>query len=449
MIYLSDFRPKSFEYNGMPLDITSDGIVYSSDEIVPANTAYNSGNRRTLISITSTFDIVSGNIENLIDGGTTFVTLNALDNTPDGNFVYFTFASAQEFDRIKLTSKNWQYTPVINFYCSENNIDWIIFATTRLENTETISDIKVSLPTGDFKYFKFGSLSEDTYDKGDISKLEFNIIDKKILTPIIPKVDSTGTFDFENTTMENTDSSGNPSVVFNMKNNPSPHPSEYKMITMTGPRLSNGLSIPSNTQFHGYLGTDKAIFCSDYIYAKTFIQTDSGLIKFKDSKANEWRDLSYLGEGATIDSKTYPAGLFVENSNGAFEAIITSSNISAATSSVSIDDTTPSTTTVYSSDKTQTELDAKVDSSRVLTDVPSGAVFTDTITVIDDTTPSTTTVYSSDKTQTLYNETQVRSGTTPDRPTGVVIGTMYFDTDLNMPIWWNGTDWVDATGTVK
>jgi len=403
MIYLSDFRPKSFEYNGMPLDITSDGIVYSSDEIVPANTAYNSGDRRTLINVTSTFDIVSGNIENLIDGSTAFVTLNALDNTPDGNFVYFTFASAQEFNRIKLTSKNWQYTPVINFYCSENNIDWIIFATTRLENTETISNIKVSLPIGDFKYFKFGSLSEDTYDKGDISKLEFNIVDKKILTPIIPNMDSTGTFDFENTTLEHTDSDGNPSVVFNMKHNPSPHPSEYKMVTMTGPRLSNGVSIPSNTQFHGYIGTDNAIFCSDYIYAKTFIQTDSGLIKFKDSKVNEWRDLTYLGEGATIDSKTYPAGLFVENGDGVIEAIITSSNISTVTSSVSIDDETPSTTTVYSSNKVQN----------------------------------------------LYNETQVRSGNSLDRPSGIVIGTMYFDTDLNIPIWWNGTDWVDATGTTQ
>lgn len=28
------------------------------------------------------------------------------------------------------------------------------------------------------------------------------------------------------------------------------------------------------------------------------------------------------------------------------------------------------------------------------------------------------------------------------------IGYMYFDTTLNKPIWWNGTNWVDATGTI-
>lgn len=37
-------------------------------------------------------------------------------------------------------------------------------------------------------------------------------------------------------------------------------------------------------------------------------------------------------------------------------------------------------------------------------------------------------------------------GTTIERPTGVVIGYVYFDTDLNKPIWWNGKIWVDATG---
>jgi hypothetical protein len=44
------------------------------------------------------------------------------------------------------------------------------------------------------------------------------------------------------------------------------------------------------------------------------------------------------------------------------------------------------------------------------------------------------------------------SGITADRPidTGnpqLQIGQYYFDTDLGKPIWWNGTIWVDATGT--
>ena len=29
-----------------------------------------------------------------------------------------------------------------------------------------------------------------------------------------------------------------------------------------------------------------------------------------------------------------------------------------------------------------------------------------------------------------------------------VLGMMYFDTDEGKPIWYDGTDWVDATGTI-
>ena len=39
-------------------------------------------------------------------------------------------------------------------------------------------------------------------------------------------------------------------------------------------------------------------------------------------------------------------------------------------------------------------------------------------------------------------------GTTAERPTVIgVNNTPYFDTDLNKPIWFNGTEWVDGTGT--
>lgn len=44
-----------------------------------------------------------------------------------------------------------------------------------------------------------------------------------------------------------------------------------------------------------------------------------------------------------------------------------------------------------------------------------------------------------------------RSGSTVSRPTSTApamwVGRPYFDTDLNYPIWWDGTQWVDATGT--
>lgn len=45
-----------------------------------------------------------------------------------------------------------------------------------------------------------------------------------------------------------------------------------------------------------------------------------------------------------------------------------------------------------------------------------------------------------------------KSGASTNRPTGLTndwqsIGTMFFDTTLGKPIWWNGTNWVDATGS--
>ena len=46
-----------------------------------------------------------------------------------------------------------------------------------------------------------------------------------------------------------------------------------------------------------------------------------------------------------------------------------------------------------------------------------------------------------------YHEIQQVSsyGITANRPSNVSIGFQYFDTDLNRPIWWNGTEWVGAT----
>ena len=38
-------------------------------------------------------------------------------------------------------------------------------------------------------------------------------------------------------------------------------------------------------------------------------------------------------------------------------------------------------------------------------------------------------------------------GTTADRPTKrLFIGKTYFDTTLGIPVWYDGTNWVDATG---
>lgn len=39
------------------------------------------------------------------------------------------------------------------------------------------------------------------------------------------------------------------------------------------------------------------------------------------------------------------------------------------------------------------------------------------------------------------------SGPTADRPiTNLAIGQQFFDTTLGIPIWYDGTNWVDATG---
>ena len=40
-------------------------------------------------------------------------------------------------------------------------------------------------------------------------------------------------------------------------------------------------------------------------------------------------------------------------------------------------------------------------------------------------------------------------GATADRPTqNLQIGHQYFDTTLGYPVWYDGTDWVDASGPV-
>ncbi len=44
----------------------------------------------------------------------------------------------------------------------------------------------------------------------------------------------------------------------------------------------------------------------------------------------------------------------------------------------------------------------------------------------------------------VYND---KRGDTSERPTSPTTGFDYFDTDLNRPIWYNGSAWVDATGT--
>ena len=39
-------------------------------------------------------------------------------------------------------------------------------------------------------------------------------------------------------------------------------------------------------------------------------------------------------------------------------------------------------------------------------------------------------------------------GPSSSRPTSSATGGRYFDTSLGYPIWWNGSTWVNALGTV-
>ena len=44
------------------------------------------------------------------------------------------------------------------------------------------------------------------------------------------------------------------------------------------------------------------------------------------------------------------------------------------------------------------------------------------------------------------DENLQESGLTSNRPVNILAGFLYFDTNLNKPIWWTGKKWVDATG---
>jgi len=49
-MFLKDFRPVSFEYNGKPLSMVNGGIVVDTNTVLPANTVYSKGDRREFIN---------------------------------------------------------------------------------------------------------------------------------------------------------------------------------------------------------------------------------------------------------------------------------------------------------------------------------------------------------------------------------------------------------------
>lgn len=53
-----------------------------------------------------------------------------------------------------------------------------------------------------------------------------------------------------------------------------------------------------------------------------------------------------------------------------------------------------------------------------------------------------------DSLQVVNRKYVTLNGATASRPTSSVLGQFYFDTTLGIPVWWNGTAFVDATGGV-
>ncbi|MEE8308044.1 MAG: hypothetical protein V3R81_12315, partial [Gammaproteobacteria bacterium] len=51
------------------------------------------------------------------------------------------------------------------------------------------------------------------------------------------------------------------------------------------------------------------------------------------------------------------------------------------------------------------------------------------------------------KTSAQINSMPVDSDITANRPVGPALGRRFFDTTLGIPIWFDGTNWVDATGS--
>ena len=52
-----------------------------------------------------------------------------------------------------------------------------------------------------------------------------------------------------------------------------------------------------------------------------------------------------------------------------------------------------------------------------------------------------------DDLQVVNRKYVTANGLTADRPATPITGQFYFDTTLGFPVWWDGADWVNASGT--
>ncbi len=452
-MYLSDFRPVSFEFGGNPLIMTETGIKVNKQEIVAGDTSYNTGDRKSLISLTSTYKIEGGSLNNLIDGKNNWLEIKVKDNTPNGNFIYFQFDTPQCFNSISIQAKEFQYTPNIIFYCSTNNIEWEYLCEMQWIDKDTVHTIPFDMPYGSFKYFKFGSLSEDDSIKGKLKKLKFNIIDNPLIEPLLERETTTGVINFEHEDIADFDVQGNKKVSFLISNSSitatngtvSDH---YEVMSYTGERVSNDTIIPGSLVMNTFLDVKSSIFCSGGISSHNMSASNDmavkgiiyagddtgtpGRIKMFDTGADEWVDFVINDKNIYLDGQEFNGGGGVAiDDNASSDTTVYSSNKLVALMGDKADSTLVTTNTnnigILNSDvDTDGSVDKKIKvvNDRILTDVPVDAVFTDTN-------------YEGSK------------GSTAERPTTkLFVGQYYYDDTEDVPTWYNGIDWTKADGTV-
>lgn len=52
-----------------------------------------------------------------------------------------------------------------------------------------------------------------------------------------------------------------------------------------------------------------------------------------------------------------------------------------------------------------------------------------------------------DSLQVVNRKFVTLNGATGSRPVSSILGQFYFDTSSGIPVWWNGSTWVNASGT--
>ena len=313
--------------------------VKSVDSLVSPNNSYNSGDRSSIITASlSGSTIRSGSIATLFDGNIT----NSMEIDTSPFTLDIEFVEKQNIDMVKVYVSNYnEITP--DFYVSEDGVKWLFrgtFPTWNNSNDETPSPLALDLGNA-YKYFRI--VVNTSLIRGKIYEIEFNTVSYTKTTSVSADGLATGQMDFEHSFLTDVDGSGNKKVSFNVLNNNVTATngtvvSEYEAMSITGQRVSNDTIIPGNVQINTYLGVNEAIFGNKHVYAGTYLQTASGVVKFNDLYNADWRDLSYSGGGLTTKTGSIDgiSGLYIQDTTNAYEAIVTTGNLSSIVNALSI-----------------------------------------------------------------------------------------------------------------